>query len=129
MSSPPTRDGMMEHFGIRVVSAERDRITAELDLDHRHLNGNGIMHGGAVMAFADGLGGMGAGLNVPHGSRTTTLESKTNFFRPCLPGRVTAVSVPVHLGRRTMVWQTSIHGPDGKLVALVTQTQLVVPRE
>jgi uncharacterized protein (TIGR00369 family) len=129
MAATPPADNMMAYFGIRIVSAEKDRITAELDTDHRHLNGRRIMHGGALMAFADGLGGMGAGLNVDPGMRTTTLESKTNFFRPCTPGRVTGISVPLHLGRRTMVWQTSVYGGDGKLAAVVTQTQLVVPRE
>jgi len=120
------RAGMPEHFGIRITSAEPDRIAAELDCDERHLNGLGIMHGGALMAFADELGGYGAALNIEPGGRTTTLESKTNFFRPCAPGRVTAIAIPLHRGRRTSVWQTSITGPDGKLVAMVTQTQLVI---
>jgi len=122
--------GMAEYFGIRITSAAKDRVAAELDVDHRHLNGRGVMHGGAVMAFADVLGGHGAGLNIDRDThRTTTIESKTNFFRACFPGRVTAVSVPLHHGRRTSVWQTSIRGPDGKLVAMVTQTQLILPRE
>ena len=127
MAATPSVDGMMAYLGIRIVSAEKDKITAEVDTDHRHLNGRRIMHGGALMAFADGLGGMGAALNAAPGTRTTTLESKTNFFRPCTPGRVTGISVPLHLGRRTMVWQTSVFGGDGKLAAVVTQTQLIIP--
>jgi len=126
MAATARRPGMPEYFGIRIVSAEPDRVEAELDCDDRHMNALGIMHGGALMAFADELGGYGAALNIAPGARTTTLESKTNFMRPCAPGRVTAVSIPLHRGRRTSVWQTSIHGPDGRLVAMVTQTQLVL---
>ncbi|MGA8399900.1 MAG: PaaI family thioesterase [Stellaceae bacterium] len=119
---------MPEHFGIRIVSAEKDKVVAELDADERHLNNRGIVHGGAYMAFADDVGGTAAGLNKPADMSTTTVESKSNFFRATPPGRLTAVSVPLHVGRRTIVVQTSIYGPDGKLAALVTQTQLVVPR-
>jgi uncharacterized protein (TIGR00369 family) len=67
------------------------------------------MHGGALAAFADDLGGALAGLNVSPGFRTTTIESKTNIFRACVPGRLTGVAVPVHVGRRTIVLQTSIY--------------------
>ena len=80
------------------------------------------------MAFADDVGGTTAGLNIPPEASTTTIESKSNFFRALPPGKLTAVSVPLHVGRRTIVVQTSIYGADGKLAALVTQTQLVIPR-
>jgi 1,4-dihydroxy-2-naphthoyl-CoA hydrolase len=126
MPATARRPGMPEYFGIRITSAEPDRVTAELDCDERHTNALGVMHGGALMAFADELGGHGASLNIAPGARTTTLESKTNFIRACAPGRVTAIAIPLHRGRRTSIWQTSIHGPDGKLVAMVTQTQLVL---
>ena len=66
-------------------------------------------------------------IHIPPGTGTATVESKANSFRSCSPGRVTGESVPLHAGRRMLVWQTSIYGPDGKRVALVTQTQLVVP--
>ncbi len=123
------RKNMPEHFGIRIVSAEKDKVVGEIDADERHLNNIGIVHGGAYMAFADDLGGTAAGLNTPAGARTTTIESKSNFFRASPPGRITGVAVPIHVGRRTIVVQTSIYGTDGKLAAMVTQTQLVIPRE
>ena len=125
MEPPKT---MPEHFGIRIVSAEKDRIVGEIDADGRHLNNHGIVHGGAYMAFADDLGGALAGLNKPADMRTTTIESKSNFFRASPPGRLTAVSVPLHVGRRTIVVQTQIFGVDGKLAAMVTQTQPAIPR-
>jgi 1,4-dihydroxy-2-naphthoyl-CoA hydrolase len=128
MTTVQPRRNMPEHFGIRIVSAEREKVVAELDADERHLNNRGIVHGGAYMAFADDVGGTTAGLNKPADMSTTTVESKSNFFRATLPGRLTAVSVPLHVGRRTIVVQTSIYGPDGRLAALVTQTQLVIPK-
>ena len=123
------RKNMPEHFGIRIVSAEKDKVVGEIDADARHLNNIGIVHGGAYMAFADDLGGTTAGLNTSPGARTTTIESKSNFFRASPPGKITGVAVPIHVGRRTIVVQTSIYGADGKLAALVTQTQLVLPPE
>lgn len=120
---------MPAHFGIRIVSAEKDKLVGELDADDRHLNNSGHVHGGAFAAFADDLGGALAALNVAKGFRTTTLESKTNILRGAGPGRLTGVSVPVHVGRRTIVLQTSIYRADGKLAAVMTQTQMVVPRE
>jgi uncharacterized protein (TIGR00369 family) len=128
MASVRPRKNMPAHFGIRIVSAEKHKVVGEIDADERHLNNNDIVHGGAMMAFADDLGGTTAGLNTPPGMGTTTVESKSNFFRACPPGRVTGVAVPLHVGRRTIVVQTSIYGEDGKLAAMVTQTQLVIPR-
>jgi uncharacterized protein (TIGR00369 family) len=129
MNEPHPRAGMARHFGIRVIAADRDKVVGELDADERHLNAGGIVHGGAYMAFADELGGHAAALHLAPGTRTTTVESKTNFFRASRPGRLTAEAVPLHVGRRMIVVQTSIYGPDGKRAALVTQTQLVLPRE
>lgn len=120
---------MPGHFGIRHVSADKDKLVGEMDADERHINNGGHVHGGALAAFADDLGGALAGLNVAAGFRTTTVESKTNIFRACTPGRLTGVSVPVHVGRRTIVLQTSIYRPDGKLAAMMIQTQMVLPRE
>jgi uncharacterized protein (TIGR00369 family) len=86
-----------------------------------------ILHGGAIMTFADTLRAVGAFRNLPDGAATTTIESKTNFFAAAREGEtVTAESVPLHVGRRTSVWQTRIQRPDGKPVALITQTQLVL---
>jgi 1,4-dihydroxy-2-naphthoyl-CoA hydrolase len=89
MTSTPARSGMPEHFGIRITDANKDKLVGELDVDDRHLNNHGHVHGGALAAFADDLGGRLAGLNVPPGFRTTTIESKTNIFRACVPGRLT----------------------------------------
>jgi len=128
MTSAHPRANMPAHFGIRIVSAEKDKVLGEIDADERHLNNRGIVHGGAMMAFADDLGGTAAGLNIAPEMSTTTIESKSNFFRASPPGRLTAISVPLHVGRRTIVVQTQIFGADGKLAAMVTQTQLVIPR-
>jgi len=81
MTSTPARSGMPEHFGIRITDVDKDKLVGELDVDDRHLNNSGHVHGGALAAFADDLGGRLAGLNVPPGFRTTTIESKTNIFR------------------------------------------------
>jgi uncharacterized protein (TIGR00369 family) len=116
------------HFGIRITDADKDKLVGELDVDDRHLNNSGHVHGGALAAFADDLGGALAGPNVSPGFRTTTIESKTNIFRACAPGRLTGVAVPVHVGRRTIVLQTQIYRADGKLAAMMIQTQMVLPR-
>ena len=129
MASDHPRINMPAHFGIRIVSAEKDKVVAELDADERHLNNRGIVHGGAYMAFADDVGGTTARLNITPEMSTTTIESKSNFFRASPPGKLTADAVPLHVGRRTIVVQTSIFGPGGKRAAIVTQTQLVLPRE
>jgi 1,4-dihydroxy-2-naphthoyl-CoA hydrolase len=129
MATVHPRKNMPEHFGIRIVSADKDKVVGEIDADERHLNNRGIVHGGAHMAFADDIGGTTAGLNIAEGMRTTTIESKSNFFRASPPGKIIAVSVPVHVGRRTIVVETRIFNTDGKLAAMVTQTQLVLPRE
>jgi 1,4-dihydroxy-2-naphthoyl-CoA hydrolase len=121
--------GMPEHFGILVVSAEKDKLVGELDVDHRHVNNSGNVHGGALLAFADDLGGGVAKLNIPSGFRSTTIESKSNILRACTPGKLTGVATPLHVGRRTVVVQTSIYRADGKLAVVTTQTQLVLPRE
>src|SRR3954452_9797909 len=121
--------GMARYFGIRIVAGDKDKLVGEIDADKRHVNAHGIVHGGAYMAFADELGGQMAGLNLPPGAITTTIESKTNFFRASPPGRLRAESVPLHVGRRTIVVQTTVYTPDGRRAALVTQTQLVIPRE
>ena len=129
MTSDTPRSGMPGHLGIRITDANKDRLTGEMGADERHLNAGGVVHGGALAAFADDLGGALAGLNAPKGFRTATIESKTNIFRACPPGRLTGIAVPVHVGRRTIVLQTSIYRADGKLAAMMIQTQMVLPRE
>lgn len=123
----PPRTGMPLRFGITITSADKDKIVGEMQADERHLNAFGILHGGALMAFGDESEVWGPRFHIPPGTRTATIESKTNFFRSCSQDRVTGESVPLHVGRRMLVWQTSIYGPDGKRAALVTQTQLVLP--
>ena len=113
-------------LGIEFVSASRERIVAELTVREDLCTNPAVLHGGAIMAFADTLGAVGTVVNLPEGAGTTTLESKTNFIAPAPVGtRVIGESIPVHRGKRTMIWQTRISTPEGRLVALTTQTQLV----
>ena len=116
-----------ELLGIEFVSASPDRIVAEMTVREDLCTIPAVLHGGAIMAFADTLGAAGTILNLPEGAGTTTIESKTNFIAAApLGARVTGEATPVHRGRRTMVWQTRITNAAGRLVALVTQTQLVL---
>lgn len=113
---------------LRLTEVTPERVAAELTVRQELCTIGGVMHGGAFMAFADTLGAMGAIVNLPAGARTTTIESKTNFVSAAPAGsRVLAESTPVHRGRTTMVWQTRISAENGKLLALVTQTQMVLP--
>jgi uncharacterized protein (TIGR00369 family) len=115
-------------LGARIVFASRDRLVAEVVVRDELSNPGRNMHGGAVMGLADHLGGAATILNMPEGCRTTTIESKTNFFAPIPTGEIArGECTPLHRGRTTMVWQTRITRPDGKLAALVTQTQMVIP--
>jgi len=116
-----------ELLGIDYVSAAPDRVVAELAVRAELCTTPAVMHGGAIMAFADTLGAAGTILNLPEGAGTTTIESKTNFVGPApLGARLVGEATPVHRGRRTQVWQTRITTAEGRLVALVTQTQMVL---
>ena len=116
-----------ELLGIEFVSASPDRIVAEMTVREDLCTIPAVLHGGAIMAFADTLGAMGTLVNLPQGAGTATVESKTNFVAPAPVGtRVIGETTPVHRGRRTMIWQTRISTSEGRLVALVTQTQLVL---
>jgi uncharacterized protein (TIGR00369 family) len=116
-----------ELLGIEVVSASPDKIVAEMTVREELCTVPAVLHGGAIMAFADTLGAMGTIANLPQGGGTTTIESKTNFVAPAPVGTlVVGETIPIHRGRRTMIWQTRVLGPEGRLVALVTQTQLVL---
>ena len=116
-----------DHLGLKIVSAAPDRIVARLVATANLLNRNGTLHGGAVMGCADHLGGMGAFLNIKPGESTATVESKTNFLRGVPAGdTLEAVSVPLHIGGMTMVWQTTLARSDGKVAAIVTQTQITL---
>lgn len=113
-------------LGVRLTSATTERVTAELLVRDELCTVPGICHGGALMALADTLGAVGTVLSIPGDAGTTTIESKTNFFGPGVAGTtITAECLPLHRGRRTQTWQTSIRSPEGKLLAQVTQTQMV----
>jgi uncharacterized protein (TIGR00369 family) len=116
------------HFlGVKLTSVSPDRVEAELHVREEFKNRGGMMHGGAVMAYADSLGGTTAHANLKPGQRTATIESKTNFFAGIPIGDIArAECVPLHRGRTTMVVQTKITRDDGKLAAIITQTQIVM---
>jgi 1,4-dihydroxy-2-naphthoyl-CoA hydrolase len=115
-----------KHIGVEFVSGSRERVVGRMVVKPELCTRPEILHGGAVMAFADTLGAAGTILNLAEGAWTTTIESKTNFIAPApVNSTVTGEAVPLHRGRRTMIWQTKVTTADGKLVALVTQTQLV----
>ena len=122
-----TQGGMARNLGIRLISVTKKKVIAEMPVKPRHLNRSKRVNGGALMAFADALGATGTVANLPPGHRTTTLESKTNFFAAGVGPVLKAVSKPLHIGRTTMVWQTTLRNPDERLVAVVTQTQMVLP--
>lgn len=115
-------------MGIKVRDADKSRVLADINVTEALCTTGRIMHGGAIMAFADTLGAIGAFMNLPEGAKsTTTLESKTNFLGGAKLGSVvTGECTPVHIGRRTSVWQTKLTTSDNKPVAIVTQTQLVL---
>jgi len=114
-------------LGVEVIEATKAKVRGRLYVRADLCTSGHILHGGAIMAFADTLGATGAYLNLPDGAGTTTIESKTNFIAPAREGTtVEAESVPLHVGRRSSVWQTRIARADGALVAIVTQTQLVL---
>ena len=114
-------------LGIEVVSAAPERIVGAMVVREDLCTRPALLHGGAIMAFADTLGALGTIANLKEGAGTTTIESKTNFIGAApLGARLTGEATPVHRGRRTMIWQTRITTQEGKLVALVTQTQLVL---
>ena len=114
-------------MGVDVISAEKDLVRARLVVRPDLCTAGHIMHGGAIMAFADTLGAIGAVLNMPREANTTTIESKTNFLAAAREGTtVTAETTPIHVGKKTSVWQTRISREDGKLVAIVIQTQMIL---
>ena len=121
------KSGMPRALGVRLVSLTKKRVVAEMRVKRMHINRAGRVNGGALMAFADVMGAAGTVANLPPGYRTGTLESKTNFFRAGAGPVLRAVSIPLHIGRTTMVWQTTIRNADGSVAAIVTQTQIVIP--
>jgi uncharacterized protein (TIGR00369 family) len=121
----PIFPGLM---GIEVKEATVDKVVASMLVRPDLCTGGNICHGGAYMAFADTIGALGTVLNLPAGARTATIESKTNFLgSAAVNTRVIAESTPLHRGKTTQVWQTMIRNEAGKLCAVVTQTQMVLP--
>jgi 1,4-dihydroxy-2-naphthoyl-CoA hydrolase len=121
------KPGFMKLMGFRLGDYSADKVEGFVEVRPDLSNRGGVMHGGAIMAMADTLGGAGTIANLPEGAQTVTIESKTNFFA-AIPVGDTArgEATPLHRGRTTMVWQTKITRSDGRLAALVTQTQLVI---
>ena len=121
----PLFPGLM---GVQLVSVAPERVVAQMKVRPDLCTTGGILHGGAYMAFADTIGAVGTFMSLPDGSRTTTTDSSTKFIAAAKVGTVvTGDCVALHRGRSTQVWQTSIRREDGKLCAVVTQTQLVIP--
>ena len=117
-----------DHLGIEMTEATPERVVAKLVVRQQLCTVGNSLHGGSIMAFADTLGAVGTIMNLPAGHRTTTIESKTNFIGGApLGATVTGESTPLHRGRTTQVWQTRVTSEAGKLVAIVTQTQMVIP--
>ncbi len=115
-------------LGMEITLSTPEKVVGQLTVTEAICTTGKIMHGGAIMAFADTLGATGAFLNLPEGAKaTTTIESKTNFLGAAPLGtEITGECTPVHVGRRSSVWQTRLTRADGRAVALVTQTQLVL---
>ena len=120
----PLLPGLM---GVQLVEAAPDRVVARMPVRADLCTVGGILHGGAVMAFADTLGAVGTVLNLDAGQSTTTTDSSTKFIRGAKAGTtVRGECTALHRGRSTMVWQTAVTDADGRLCAVVTQTQLVL---
>jgi uncharacterized protein (TIGR00369 family) len=115
-------------MGVTITEASQERVVGTLQVRDDLCTAGGILHGGAIMAFADSLGALGAFMSLPEGAAgTTTLESKTNFLGAARAGTsVRGEATPAHRGKRTSVWQTQITTEDGKAVALVIQTQMAL---
>lgn len=114
-------------MGVEILERGKDLVVGTLTVRDDLCTAGGILHGGAFMAFADALGAIGGVMNLEPGARTTTLESKTNFLGSAPAGStVRGEASPLHVGRRSSVWQTRITNADGKLLALVIQTQMTI---
>jgi 1,4-dihydroxy-2-naphthoyl-CoA hydrolase len=114
-------------LGIEIRKVSPEKVTAEMVVRDELCTRPAVLHGGAIMSLGDTVGAVATMLNLPEGGGTTTIESKTNFVGPAPSGSiVVAECTPIHRGKRTMVWQTRISTREGRLVAIVTQTQLVL---
>jgi uncharacterized protein (TIGR00369 family) len=130
MMRPDEQPPFAGFMGMKITQVLPERVTAEMPVTSNLSNRNGVLHGGALMALADNLGGTAACANLPaNGGSTATIESKTNFFAPIPVGDIAkAECTALHRGRTTSVWQTRVTRGDGKLAAIVTQTQLMMQK-
>lgn len=127
MTQAPPSLPFADLLGVDIVEAGPTRVLGRLTVREDLCTAGGILHGGVYMSLADTVGAVGAFLNLPEGARTTTIESKTNFLGAVAVGAViTAEATPVHVRRRSSVWQTRIVDASGRLAALVTQTQMTI---
>ncbi|HUF84654.1 MAG TPA: PaaI family thioesterase [Acidimicrobiia bacterium] len=113
-------------LGLEVIEATKDVVRAQATWAAENCTANGVIHGGYLMSLADSTGATVAMLNLPEGAVTSTIESKTNFFRPVTSGAIGITSIPLHVGRTTIVVQTDVTRDDGKPVTRTTQTQAVI---
>ena len=123
----PAEQPFPKLIGLEFTEATPTRLRATLAARNELCRSGNALHGGVIMSLADIVASCGAWLNLPEGANTTTIESKTNFIGAAKEGEpLFAESVPLHVGKRSSVWQTSITRGDGKLVAMVIQTQMVI---
>lgn len=123
------RGGAAKALGLRLTEIKPNILTAEMKLAPKHLNHNGRVNGGVIMAFADFVGAIGSAMHRPAGTRGGTLESKTNFFAAGTGPYITGICIPLHIGRTTSVWQTTVQNVEGRTIAIVTQTQMSLPAQ
>jgi uncharacterized protein (TIGR00369 family) len=118
-----------EHVGVEILETDKERVVGRIVIGPQHSNGRDRVHGGAIMTLADTLGAIATVINLPPDTITTTIESKTNFLAAGRGAFLVGEATPLHVGRRTMVWQTTVRDAEDRRVAVITQTQLVLPRE
>jgi len=112
-------------LGLEVIAGDAGRVVARASWAPERCTGGNVIHGGFLMGVADSVGAACAVYNLPPGATTSTIESKTNFFRAVTEGALSVEAVPIHVGRTTIVVQTDITRADGKLVSRTLQTQAV----
>ncbi len=120
--------GLPMVIGVKPTLLSDHKINASLRIKSMHLNRSGRISGGTIMAMADAMGAAGAVINRAPGFSGGTIESKTNFFNAGTGPVMTGECIPLHIGRTTSVWQTTLYNPDGSMIAVVTQTQIALPR-
>jgi uncharacterized protein (TIGR00369 family) len=116
-----------QFLGVTLTEITQTRVVGRMEARNELCRSGETLHGAAITALADICASQGAFLNLPEGAATTTIETKTNYISPPRKGEpIMAEATPLHIGRRSSVWQTRVTREDGKLVAMVTQTQMVI---